>query len=165
MQSCNVYSIEHTVHAQVVQGNLVKRDVYAIVNAANQHLRHSGGVARAIAQAAGPVLVADCAQLLSGVARFPSGCVPVVFAVRTGAGVMLCRAIIHAVAPKYAGKNRHRFIVPHRVFCVACWRHDAWAFMGVSNKQCLLSAKEAGETYWLTHQPSIESAVWCRRSQ
>ena len=155
------------MHAQVVQGNLVKQDVDAIVNAANQHLQHSGGVARAIAQAAGPALAADCAQLLSDGARFPSGCVPVGSAVRTGAGAMLCRAIIHAVAPRYAGKNRHIFTVPHCFFCVACWRHDAWAFMGVSNynKQCLLSAREAGKMYWMTHQPSIESPVWCRRSQ
>ena len=97
------------MHAQVVQGNLVKQNVDAIVNAANQYLQHSGGVARAIAQAAGPALAADCAALLSDGARFPSGCVPVASAVRTGAGAMPCRAIIHAVAPKYAGKKQTQF--------------------------------------------------------
>lgn len=100
-----IYLATHLM--QVVHGNLVKQHVEAIVNAANQRLQHNGGVARAIAEAAGPALAADCAALLGNRALFPTGCIPVGSAVRTDAGVMLCKSIIHAVAPVYQGKSNN----------------------------------------------------------
>lgn len=43
-----------------VQGDITQQDVDAIVNAANENLRHGGGIAAAISQAAGPQLQAYC---------------------------------------------------------------------------------------------------------
>ena len=44
---------------EVVAGNLLEEPVDAIVNAANGHLAHGGGVAAAIARAAGPALTEE----------------------------------------------------------------------------------------------------------
>ncbi len=41
---------------EIVQGDITKQDVDVIVNAANAHLAHGGGVAAAIQKAAGPTL-------------------------------------------------------------------------------------------------------------
>lgn len=40
---------------RVIKGDILEQDVDYIVNAANGHLRHGGGIARAIADAAGPM--------------------------------------------------------------------------------------------------------------
>lgn len=77
-----------------VLGDITAQQVDAIVNAANSHLAHGGGVARAIAAAAGPSLIEESA-------RHPY--VPVGSAGRTGAGDLLCTHVIHAVGPRWSG--------------------------------------------------------------
>lgn len=79
---------------EVVTGDLLKEPVDAIVNAANSHLAHGGGVAAAIARAAGPELVNEGDALVG--ARGP---VPVGEAVVTTAGDLPFRGVIHAVGP------------------------------------------------------------------
>jgi len=44
----------------IVQGDIAQQKVDAIVNAANENLKHGGGVARAISKAAGPELQKYC---------------------------------------------------------------------------------------------------------
>ena len=41
---------------QIVQGDITTEKVDAIVNAANEHLQHGGGVAWAISKKGGPVI-------------------------------------------------------------------------------------------------------------
>ncbi|WP_217912926.1 macro domain-containing protein [Miltoncostaea marina] len=74
--------------------DLLAQEVDAIVNAANEHLAHGGGVAGAIAAAAGPDLVRESREL--------GGC-PVGGAVVTTAGRLPQRAVIHAVGPVWRG--------------------------------------------------------------
>lgn len=74
--------------------DLLAQDVDAIVNAANERLAHGGGIAGAIARAAGPALEEE--------SRAAGGC-PVGGAVVTTAGNLRQRAVIHAVGPVWRG--------------------------------------------------------------
>jgi O-acetyl-ADP-ribose deacetylase (regulator of RNase III) len=71
----------------VDQVDITKLEVDAIANAANSHLMHGGGVAGAIARAAGPELERESRE------RAP---VPVGEAVATTAGDLPARWVIHA---------------------------------------------------------------------
>lgn len=74
--------------------DLLRQPVDAIVNPANERLAHGGGVAGAIAAAAGPELSATS----RAIGHCPTG-----GAVVTVAGELPQRAVIHAVGPVWAG--------------------------------------------------------------
>jgi len=79
----------------VVRGSLLDEPVDAIVNAANGHLAHGGGVAGVIARAAGPALQDESDRLVRAQGPFPTGT-----AVVTGAGKLPFKGVIHAVGPR-----------------------------------------------------------------
>ena len=80
----------------MVRGDLLQEPVEAIVNAANGHLAHGGGVAGVIARAAGPALHAECERLVAAHGPFLPGS-----AVVTGAGRLPFKGVIHAVGPRF----------------------------------------------------------------
>ena len=82
----------------IVQGDLTKQSVDAIVNAANSTLLGGGGVDGAIHAAAGPALLDECRQLRRTTLK--DG-LPVGQAVATGAGNLPCRWVIHTVGPNW----------------------------------------------------------------
>jgi O-acetyl-ADP-ribose deacetylase (regulator of RNase III) len=85
---------EHKINGKVlrlVQGDITDRDVDAIVNAANSHLQHGGGVAGAIVIKGGQVIQKESDKI---------GFTPVGTAVVTGAGKLSARFVIHAVGPR-----------------------------------------------------------------
>jgi O-acetyl-ADP-ribose deacetylase (regulator of RNase III) len=79
----------------VVRGDLLDEPVDAIVNAANGHLAHGGGVAGIISRAAGPELQAESDRLVGSQGPFPTGS-----AVVTTAGKLPFKGVIHAVGPR-----------------------------------------------------------------
>jgi O-acetyl-ADP-ribose deacetylase (regulator of RNase III) len=79
---------------EVVLGNLLEEPVDAIVNAANGQLAHGGGVAAAIARAAGPTLTEEGDRIVR-----ERGAIPVGDAVITTAGKLSFKGVIHAVGP------------------------------------------------------------------
>ncbi|HMM49040.1 MAG TPA: macro domain-containing protein [Miltoncostaeaceae bacterium] len=83
-----------SVRVEFVVGDLLAQPVDALVNAANEHLVHGGGVAGALARGAGPEFLRE--------ARGIGGC-PVGGAVITGGGDLPQRWVIHAVGPRWAG--------------------------------------------------------------
>jgi O-acetyl-ADP-ribose deacetylase len=87
----------------VVKGNLLEEPVDAIVNAANGHLAHGGGVAGLIARAAGPALQAESDRVLTMKGPFASGT-----AVFTGAGRLPFKGVIHAVGPRSGEGDEQR---------------------------------------------------------
>lgn len=76
---------------RLVQGDITERDVDAIVNAANSHLRHGGGVAGAIVRKGGRIIQEESDRI---------GFVPVGHAAVTGAGTLPSKYVIHAVGPR-----------------------------------------------------------------
>jgi len=78
-----------------VRGDLLDEPVDAIVNAANGHLAHGGGVAAIISRAAGPALQRESDLLVEKHGAFPTGA-----AVVTTAGKLPFKGVIHAVGPR-----------------------------------------------------------------
>ena len=80
----------------MVRGDLLEEPVDVIVNAANGHLAHGGGVAGILSRAAGSALQAESDALVAKRGPFPTGS-----AVATTAGKLPFKAVIHAVGPRY----------------------------------------------------------------
>jgi O-acetyl-ADP-ribose deacetylase (regulator of RNase III) len=85
---------EKTINGKIlrlVQGDITERDVDAIVNAANSHLQHGGGVAGAIVRKGGQIIQEESNRI---------GFTPVGTAVITIAGRLPAKFVIHAVGPR-----------------------------------------------------------------
>ena len=88
----------HTINGvtlALLQGDIVKMEADAIVNAANSGLAGGGGVDGAIHRAGGPEIMAECRKI--------GGC-PTGSAVATTAGRLPAKYVFHAVGPIYGGQ-------------------------------------------------------------
>lgn len=89
---------------RLVQGDITKEDVDAVVNAANGTLMGGGGVDGAIHRAGGPDILEECKRLRED--RYRDG-LPTGQAVATTGGRLPARWVIHTVGPVYAkGEDR-----------------------------------------------------------
>jgi O-acetyl-ADP-ribose deacetylase len=86
---------------RLLQGDITKRTVDAIVNAANSSLMGGGGVDGAIHRAGGPAILEDCKEIV----RIQGGC-PTGDAVITTGGNLPARYVIHTVGPVWYGGTR-----------------------------------------------------------
>ncbi|MBF0555132.1 MAG: macro domain-containing protein [Nitrospirae bacterium] len=83
---------------RLVKGDITERAVDAIVNAANSHLQHGGGVAAAIVRKGGSIIQDESDK---------AGYTPVGTVAVTQAGKLPCKAVIHAVGPRMGEGNEN----------------------------------------------------------
>ena len=95
---------------EVVQGDITRQDVDAVVNAANRAMRGGGGVDGAIHAAAGPGLLRECVE------RFPDGLATGQAGWTTGHDLS-ARWVIHVVGPNHRAGERDRELL------VSCYRN------------------------------------------
>jgi len=79
---------------QIVQGDITNEEVDAIVNAANEHLRHGGGVAWAISKKGGPAIQQESNEWVR-----QHGPVSHSQPAWTSGGMLPAKYVIHAVGP------------------------------------------------------------------
>ncbi|MGZ8600828.1 MAG: O-acetyl-ADP-ribose deacetylase, partial [Actinomycetota bacterium] len=87
---------------ELVEDDITRQAVDAIVNAANSGLLGGGGVDGAIHRAGGPAILDACRELRRS--RYPDG-LPTGEAVATTAGDLPARWVIHTVGPVYSERE------------------------------------------------------------
>ncbi len=80
----------NNIEINITMGDITESEVDAIVNAANSHLRHGGGVAGAISRKGGPVIQKESDAI---------GYVPVGKCAMTSGGQLKAPYVIHALGP------------------------------------------------------------------
>lgn len=107
---------------EVVQGNLLEEPVDAIVNAANGHLAHGGGVAGIISRAAGPELQRESDQLVRKHGPYATGS-----AIVTTAGRLPFKGVIHAVGPRQGEGDEEEKLTRALANAFACAKERGWS--------------------------------------
>ncbi len=92
------------MEVEVVEGDITRQQVDAVVNAANRAMRGGGGVDGAIHRAGGPEILEDCIR------RFPDG-LATGDAGWTTAGDLPAHWIIHVVGPDHSAGERDRSLL------------------------------------------------------
>uniref|UniRef100_A0A8C1WAV4 Poly [ADP-ribose] polymerase n=1 Tax=Cyprinus carpio TaxID=7962 RepID=A0A8C1WAV4_CYPCA len=89
------------VTVTVRKADICKLHVDAVVNAANEDLKHIGGLALALLQAAGPSLQQNCDLHTKANGPLKPG-----DAIITAAGSLPCKYVVHAVGPRFSDSDR-----------------------------------------------------------
>jgi O-acetyl-ADP-ribose deacetylase (regulator of RNase III) len=147
---------------EIVQGDITKQKVDAIVNAANTSLLGGGGVDGAIHRAAGPQLLEECRTL--------GGC-PTGEAKITKGYELPAQWVIHTVGPVWSGGERNedkllancyrnslKLAVEHGIKTVAFPSISTGAYRFPLERATRIAIKEVIDV--LEREPSIEKVVF-----
>lgn len=123
----------------LVQGDITRQQVDAIVNAANSSLLGGGGVDGAIHRRGGPEILAECRKLRAG---HYGGGLPAGQAVATTAGKLLARWVIHTVGPVYSRTEDRSELL------ASCYRESLRVAAGLGVRTVAFPAVSAGIYGW-----------------
>jgi O-acetyl-ADP-ribose deacetylase len=148
---------------EAVQGDIIRLEVEAIVNAANESLLGGGGVDGAIHRAAGPGLLAECRTL---------GFCPTGEARITGGHALKARYVIHTVGPVWRGGDQGEdelLASCYRMSFALAAQHGiaSLAFPAISTgvyrfpkpRACRIAVTETRRI--LTAAPRVERVIFC----
>ena len=149
----------------VALGDLLAAPCAGIVNAANAHLAHGGGVAAVIARAAGPELDRQSREWVACHGPVAPGA-----AALTGAGVLSFRGVVHAVGPRWGeGAEEDRLVAAlAAAFTVAAdlgWPSLAFpavsaGIFGVPPAVCARAYRRAAEGFFAQNPASPLRDLW-----
>jgi O-acetyl-ADP-ribose deacetylase (regulator of RNase III) len=134
-----------TARVTVVEGDITRQDVAAVVNAANRAMRGGGGVDGAIHRAGGPTVLEDCVR------RFPDG-LATGAAGWTTAGAMAATWVIHVVGPNFTAGERDRGLL------TSCYRNALTVADELGARTVAFPLVSAGIYGW-PRQDAIAAAV------
>ena len=103
MHTRGTYTLPGGRTIAIEHGDITEANVDAIVNAANEHLQHGGGVAGAISRRGGESIQAESSRWVRERGKVPTGSAAI-----TGAGRLPARYVIHAVGPIWGSGDEER---------------------------------------------------------
>ncbi|MGW1522145.1 O-acetyl-ADP-ribose deacetylase [Streptomyces sp. NPDC002159] len=123
----------------LVQGDITRQSVDAIVNAANSSLLGGGGVDGAIHRRGGPAVLEECRALRAS--RYGRG-LPTGQAVATTAGELDARWVIHTVGPVFADSEDRSELL------ASCYREALRVADGLGARSVAFPAVSTGVYRW-----------------
>ena len=159
-------SSAHPIQLDICRGSIVYEKVDAIVNAANEDLKHVGGLAKKILDAGGLTIQTQSSKHVQLNGKVVAGT-----CVALGAGALPCKRIIHAVGPRWVdGTNGEEqtlyFTVYNSLQCADNEKLSSIAFpaigtgvFGVPENICARASLKAVQEYSQLNPGSSISTV------
>lgn len=97
---------------EILKGDITELDTEAIVNAANEYLKHGGGVADVISRKGGPIIQKESDEWVKKHGPVKTGSCAI-----TSGGNLKAKFVIHAVGPVYDGTPRSAELLASAVRC------------------------------------------------
>ncbi|XP_072469901.1 protein mono-ADP-ribosyltransferase PARP14-like isoform X2 [Notamacropus eugenii] len=152
-------TLESGILLTVQAGDLTHFSADVVVNEANEDLKHYGGLAAALFEAAGPELQRDCDQIIQELGKIPPGS-----AVVSAAGQLPYKEVIHAVGPRWTQEHAHRCVQLLKNAIIQCLYlaeldgHTSIAIPGFTSGDFGFPLKECAETIILSIKENFQNS-------